>query len=411
MTHFMVGHIEIMKKSNSTSSHFYALRYWPTHVMFFMIRMIAWLPYPILFHLGNFLGWCMFHTAKHRVDIARKNIQLCFPRLNTQQQETLVANNLKSTGIGMLETAMLWFGPQRRWQHLFEIDGLEHYQAAKEQGKGGLLLSFHLTSLEVGGSLLGTQIPFAALYRKNQNQLIEHAMTQGRKRFVHPIERESTREMIRWIKDNGFVWYAADQDYGRQQSIFVPFFNIPTATITATTRFVKLTKAPVIPMTQRRDAKRKKIIITLHPPINNIGKNDIQDAEIINGFLENYLTQYPSDYLWIHRRFKTRPEEHMPSLYSKKKMRRPLTLRAYNSLLSTADSIDYKEGLPFKITTSSCIIYCLYRKHLWHHIFPPYKNFIRSLKTENLNGNQIKFQGSVRFCEEKSCDLIYLEPK
>jgi KDO2-lipid IV(A) lauroyltransferase len=374
------------------------------------MKLIARLPYPTLVRLGKAFGGLMYKLARSRTATARINIQRCFPQLSPQQQEQLVRDNLYSTGVGMLETAMLWFGPERDWAEMTEIVGLEHLQQAKQQGKGGLLLAFHLTSLEIGGCLLGKQFPIAALYRRNEHSYIESMMTQGRRRFVHPIPRENTREMVRWIKNNGFVWYAADQDYGRRQSIFVPFFNIPTATITATTRFVKLTGAPVIPMTQERIAGHK-VRVRLHPPLKDMGRDERQDALTINQFLENYLKQHPTEYLWVHRRFKTRPSESDPSFYPKKMRARPVTPLRYKDILDAAEWVEYdQQQRPYRLKQGPNIIYFIYGRNLWPgQLKRQVTRFIQSHPQDEFQGSLYKYNGLIRPCTFKACKLIYFE--
>ncbi len=352
----------------------------------------------------------MYKLARSRTETARINIKRCYPELSSEQQEQLVRQNLISTGIGMLETAMLWFGPERDWSQITEIVGLEHLEQAKQQGNGGLLLAFHLTSLEIGGCLLGKHFPIAALYRRNEHAYIETKMTDGRSRFVQPIARENTREMVRWIKKNGFVWYAADQDYGRKQSIFVPFFNIPTATITATTRFVKLTGAPVIPMTQER-IDGKKIRITLHPPLQDMGQDAEQDALTINQFLENYLTKHPAEYLWVHRRFKTRPNESDTSFYPKKMRARPVTPLRYKDIIEGAEWIENdSKNRPRRLLIGDSIIYFVYRDSTLHgSLKSKTKRLTQQHDKEVYEGFEYRFQGLVRPCSFKQCNLVYLE--
>lgn len=409
MTRLYVRDSVSTKQNNSKS--FWSPVYWPSQLFFLIMRLLAFLPYPAIHRLGILMGKAMYRLAKSRVRIAQINIKKCFPHLSEVEQENLVKQNLISTGIGMLETAMLWFGPKRNWDNRLIIEGMEHLEQAKANGKGGLLLSFHLTSLEIGGSLLGTQMELAALYRKNEKALIEHKMTKGRGQYVHPIARENTRAMVRWIKKNGFAWYAADQDYGRKQSIFVPFFNIPTATITATTRFVKLTGAPVIPMTQQRIGNGKKIKVTLHPPLENMGTDAEQDAITINRFLEHYLKQHPEDYLWIHRRFKTRPTLSSPSFYPKKKKGRQVTPNRYRDIIEAAEWIEEKDGKPYRLKEKEALIYFYYRKEtlfadkLGKHA----KAWGETLDSETIDNQIFKFQGLTRYCPSQKCDLVYLE--
>ena len=128
----------------SKPKSFWSPVYWPSQLFFLLMRLLAYLPYPAIHRLGVLMGKTMYRLAKSRVRIAQINIKKCFPKLTEDEQEQLVKNNLISTGIGMLETAMLWFGPKRNWNNRLIIEGIEHLEQAKANGKGGLLLSFHL---------------------------------------------------------------------------------------------------------------------------------------------------------------------------------------------------------------------------------------------------------------------------
>lgn len=397
-----------MAKQSDETTRPAGLRYWPTWLFFALMSLVGRLPYSWLVKLGRGFGRLMYRFAGSRTRIASINIRRCFPQLSDTEQQQLVKENLIETGIGMLETAMLWFGHNRNWQSIVEFKGLEHLEKAQQDGRGGLLLAFHLTSLEIGGSLLGTRYPIGALYRRNENPAIEFAMVKGRKRFVEPIPREATREMIKYLKSNRFVWYAADQDYGRRQSIFVPFFDIPTATITATTRFARLSKAPVIPMTQRRiDGKR--IEVTIHPPLTGIGADERQDAITINQFLEQYLAQHPADYLWVHRRFKTRPNETDPSFYPKKKKTRPVTPERYKNIMEAALWVEEIDNRPVKLQLPEELVYFFYYDDIFLAKKRRLKAFIETHKNEQFNDKQYVHKGKVRLCQHRQCYLVYLE--
>ncbi len=145
------------------------------------------------------------------------------------------------------------------------------------------------------------------MYRPHKNPVFDAAMRKGRARTVEPIARDNVRQLVKALKQKKLVWYAADQNYGVQQGVFVPFFNIPAATITATSWFAKKGNAKVIPMTHKRT--QNGLEITIHPALENFPSgDDTEDARINMAFLENYLKQNPADYMWVHRRFKTRPK-------------------------------------------------------------------------------------------------------
>jgi KDO2-lipid IV(A) lauroyltransferase len=152
------------------------------------------------------------------------------------------------------------------------------------------------------------------MYRKHDNPLFNYFMTKAREDFCEDtIARKDIKGLMRTLKQGKSVCYAPDQDYGRRASVFVPFFDIPTATITMTSKLAKATKAKVIPVSAYRTADCRGFVLKFEPPMP-IGDDDIADAHAINRWLEARIREHPDQYLWLHKRFKTRPEGE-PSLY------------------------------------------------------------------------------------------------
>ncbi len=228
--------------------------------------------------------------------------------MNTAQRQKLLIQIFENTGMGLMELAWCWYAPIEKLKSACIINGHQHIQDAIAADKGVLLLSFHFTSLELGGTLVATKIKdVVAMYRPHKNPVFDAAMFQGRSRILEPVARDNVRKIVKSMKQKKIVWYAADQNYGVQQGVFVPFFGIPAATITATSWFAKKGNARVIPMTHKRT--ENGLEITIHPPLENFPSgDDKEDARVNMAFLENYLKQYPADYMWVHRRFKTRPK-------------------------------------------------------------------------------------------------------
>lgn len=295
------------------------LRNWPVALQLLFMRTVALLPLRAIRWLGAGLGTLLWPLARERRQITLRNLELCFPTLSAEQRVALAKQNFRNTAIGFLETAKVWFTATTALGKHVEVEGLAHLQRAAANGKGVLVLGFHLTDLELGGAALAPFCKLAAMYRPHANPLFEQAMRSGRERHFPLIPRDDVRAMLRWLKSGGCVWYAADQDYGAQHSVFAPFFGIPAATITATSRFAKLSGATVLPFTHVRTARGIKLI--LHPPLTSIPSGDeAADAATANAFLEQWLREHPADYLWLHRRFKTRPPG-LESLYPKRKPR------------------------------------------------------------------------------------------
>jgi KDO2-lipid IV(A) lauroyltransferase len=162
------------------------------------------------------------------------------------------------------------------------------------------------------------------MYREHKNPLFDFVQRRGRERHnrdASAIEREDVRAMLKVLRAGRAIWYAPDQDYGRKQSLFVPLFGVQAATVTATTKFARLGRARVIPFTQERLADGSGYRLVIHPPLQDFpGESEEADCLRINQWIEEAVSAVPEQYLWAHRRFKTRPVGE-PSLYKKRKTR------------------------------------------------------------------------------------------
>lgn len=306
-------------------AYFLHPRFWPLWLGLGLLWLLVQLPYPLLLQLGRGLGALMFRFAGSRRYIARRNLELCFPELSQAQRERLLRENFASTGIAFFEMAMSWWWPQARLQRLAKIEGLEHLQQAQAAGQGVILMALHFTTLEIGAALLGQRHTIDGMYREHKNLLFDYVQRRGRERHnrdATAIEREDVRAMLKVLRAGRAIWYAPDQDYGRKQSLFVPLFGIQAATVTATTKFARLGRAKVVPFTQERLADGSGYRLVIHPPLEDFpGESEEADCLRINQWVEEAVSALPEQYLWAHRRFKTRPDGE-PGLYKKKKKRK-----------------------------------------------------------------------------------------
>lgn len=302
-------------------------RFWLLWLGLALLWLVAQLPYRVLLLLGRGLGALMYRVARSRRQIARRNLQLCFPELNDKQRERLLRENFASTGIAFFEMAMSWWWRKDRLQKLAHVEGLEHLQQAQAEGQGVILMALHFTTLEIGAALLSQRHTIDGMYREHKNAVFDFVQRRGRERHnldASAIEREDVRAMLKVLRAGRAIWYAPDQDYGRKQSLFVPWFGINAATVTATTKFARLGKARVVPYTQTRLADGSGYRLIIHPPLTDFpGESEEADCRRINEWVEDAVRQHPEQYLWAHRRFKTRPEGE-PSLY-RKLPKKPIT--------------------------------------------------------------------------------------
>jgi KDO2-lipid IV(A) lauroyltransferase len=288
-------------------------RYRMRHASVWIAAGLLWcvsrLPFAWQLAIGRLLGRAMLVLARERRRIARTNLALCFPELSGEEHRQLLKAHFASLGIALVETALSWWAPDSRLRPLARLTGLEHLEAALRQGRGVILLSAHFTTLEIGGRLLALHAPFHVLYRDHRNPVIETLQRRARRRrFEKPIPRGDLRGMLASLKQNRPVWYAPDQDFGRDNAVFVPFFGTPAATLTATSRLARASGAPVVPFFPCRLPGARGYELTLLPALEDFPGADIaEDTRRLMALIEERVRQQPDQYLWVHRRFKTRP--------------------------------------------------------------------------------------------------------
>ncbi len=302
-------------------------RYWPVWLGLGVLWLVVRLPYRVLLALGRLLGKGMLLGMPERRRIAEVNLQLCFPQWSEGRRRQVLRDNFESNGIGLFETAMAWWWPRDRLARLARVDGLEHLQQAAAAGQGVVLTSLHFTTLELGAALLGQQVTIDGMYREHRNPVFDLVQRRGRERHnadARAIERDDVRAMFKSLRAGRAIWYAPDQDYGRKASVFVPFFGVPAATVTATSSFARLGKARVVPFTQTRLPGAQGYQLTVHPPLQGFPSGDeAADAVRINQWAEQAILAQPEQYMWVHRRFKTRPDgEERPYARRRKRKRR-----------------------------------------------------------------------------------------
>jgi len=274
------------------------------------------MPYPALLFFGSKLGTASRPFLKRRESIARRNLELCFPDQNPQEHEKLIAENFKSLGMGLLETGMAWFWPDERVRKWFDVEGLDNLKQAQAKNRGVIVVGVHFMSLELGGRVMGLCQPMMATYRPHNNALMEWVQTRGRMRSNKAmISRNNLRGLVGALKKGEAVWFAPDQDYGRKGSSFAPFFAVNNvATTNGTFVISRLSKAAMLTVTMVRKTDKSGYRLYITPEMHNYPDEEQAAAAYINNVIEKEIMRAPEQYLWVHRRFKTRPPGE-PSLY------------------------------------------------------------------------------------------------
>ena len=286
-------------------------RYWPLWLGLGLLWLIAQLPYRAQLTIGAALGKVLFIIAPRRRHIARTNLGLCFPELTPQQREHILRDHFATLGMSVIETAMSWWMPADRLRALVKASGADYVIEQCQQQRGVIMLGGHYTTLEISGAFvaLATNVRFNVVYRPHENALIEWMYQRYRHRHAtRAFTRDDMKGMVRALRKNEVVWFASDQNFGLKNSVFSPFFGVPAATNTATSRIARMTGAAVVPLLSRRLPGAAGYELTFLPALEDFPSEDVQrDTDRINLTIEHHVRRAPEQYLWIHRRFKDRP--------------------------------------------------------------------------------------------------------
>jgi Kdo2-lipid IVA lauroyltransferase/acyltransferase len=281
-------------------------RYWPTWIAIGVLRALEPLPYRLLMWLGRRIGDVAVRLPLPFVRIARRNLELCLPERSPEERARLLVEHFRSLGMGIFETAISWWSSDARFGRLTRLEGDENLQAALARGRGAILLSAHFTTLEIGARVLCVHMPTNIMYRPTANAVLERFLMRNRsEQAKRAIKRDDVRTLITALKSNEPVWYAPDQAYRKKGAEMVPFFNIPAATNTATSRLAKMTGAAVLPYFAERLPNARGYRMIIQPMLENFPTdNAAEDARRFNELIEAQVRRVPDQYLWIHRRFK-----------------------------------------------------------------------------------------------------------
>lgn len=301
-------------------------KHWPAWIAIFLLRCLALLPLDFLLLLGKAIGHLLAKVPNERQLICRANIELCFSELTPAARDKLIIDTITSSVLGLLETAYSWWANDNELQTRVDYEGLELIAAAQQQGRGVLLIGSHFTTLDLAGRMLRLKVDVDSSYQKQNNPVFDHCILQYRlKRFTNMVEKTEMRRLIRIIKSGRVMWYAADQDFGRKHSVFAPFFGIPAATINTLGSLLKLTGAKPLYFSHyriHRDGKTRYLMRITDPFGEQLGSDDVANATLLNQVIADAIRIAPEQYMWVHRRFKTRPHPDDPKPYPQRKKKR-----------------------------------------------------------------------------------------
>jgi len=288
-------------------------RHWPTWLGIGAMALLARLPWPLQRGLGRALGALLRVALPGRRRIAQRNLELCFPELDAQARAGLLRAHFAALGIGLFEFARAWWGsiaPMRR--HLV-VEGLEHMEAARANGRGVIVVSGHFTTLEICGRLMCDHVPLAGMYRPHAEPAMEWAVKHGRLRYAAAMfTKQELRPAVKHLKQGGLLWYAPDQDPSRGESVYVPFFGRPANSLSSTHQLARLSGAAVVAFQHLRRPDGG-YTLRIVPSLGGIPTQDATaDTARVMAAIEDMARAAPDQYLWIHRRFKRQPDGTSP---------------------------------------------------------------------------------------------------
>jgi KDO2-lipid IV(A) lauroyltransferase len=273
--------------------------------------LIHCLPQAMQWRLGRGLGQLLFRLAGSRRKVVLRNLAACFPELALEARTALARRHFAALGQALLDFGNLWWSDETTLRRRHILQGREQFDALLAAGRPVIVLGFHCVGLEAAGVRLAMDYKMTAFYTRQSNPAMDERLRQARNRFIAPNllkKDEGGRALVRSIKSGAPVYYLPDMDYGPRDSIFVPFFGVPAATITGLSRLARLAGAAVLPCVTRQLPAGAGYETTLGEPWPDFPSgDDAADARRLNAWLESVVLTMPEQYYWVHKRFKTRP--------------------------------------------------------------------------------------------------------
>ncbi len=293
-------------------------KYWLLWLWFAFLWLVTRLPYGVVKRVGGGLGCCLFYLLPKRRSIALQNLSLCFPDWSDARRWQVARAHFAGAGLTLFESGLVWWSRRSRFEGFFTLEGGEVLEQLA--GRPVLFFGLHNTCVEMVYAYLSLQRPVNVLFRVNNNALWEYMATRSRERYqARLIPRKQVPEFIERLSRGEAGLLAADQDLGRKRSLFVPFFGVPTATVPSVHQFARQTGAAVVFAEAYRGGANGYVLRLHH--LKGFPTEDAEaDTGRMNAEIERSVQQHPEQYLWVHKRFKTRPEGAAP-IYPPKRRR------------------------------------------------------------------------------------------
>ncbi|MDR2001258.1 MAG: lipid A biosynthesis acyltransferase [Zoogloeaceae bacterium] len=281
-----------------------------TYLTLGFLWLLHWLPLPVLAAIGRGLGRLFFWLATPRRRVVRINLRLCFPDLTEAERERLVRAHFAAVTRSLLERGILWFASEARIRRLVRFKNQERFDALA--GQPVILLVPHFVGLDWGGARIAMHYNVVSMYARQKNPVLDKWLLHGRTRFGDQqllSRQDGVRGIVKALKTHRPFYYLPDMDYGPRDSIFVPFFGVPAATISGLPRLAALGRATVLPVITRALPDGAGYEVEFGEPWTDYPSGDLEaDTRRMNAEIERWVLTMPEQYYWVHKRFKTRPK-------------------------------------------------------------------------------------------------------
>jgi Kdo2-lipid IVA lauroyltransferase/acyltransferase len=269
---------------------------------------MRWLPLSSVRTISRMLGRLLYRFGRKRVTLI--NLGKCFPEKNPDEREAIGLGVFQNLAGATLDLGRLWYAPvDEAISHVKLID--KHHMDEWRGKVPVIVLAPHFVGLDIGGARFSAEYPEAfSMYSEQKSKVFDAALRRARLRFGNPLlvtRQQGLRPVLKALKEKKPFYYLPDMDFGAKDAVFVDFFGVKTATVTALSRLCQITGAKVVPLiTRQTDAGYEA---RFYPAWENYPTDDAEaDARRMNAFLEERVREMPDQYFWVHKRFKTRPE-------------------------------------------------------------------------------------------------------
>lgn len=274
----------------------------------FLLWVMRWLPQSWVAALGNGLGVLLFHWGRRRVTLT--NLAQCLPHKSEAERLAIGRGVFRNLARATLELGHLWYAPVNAAMRRGTL--VDRHYLDEWRGKVPvILLAPHFVGLDFGGAKVSHEYPeIFSMYSTQKSKVFDRALRRARQRWNNAelvTRQQGLRPVLKALKANKLFYYLPDMDFGAKDAVFVDFFGVKTATVTAMSRLCKITGAKVVPLITRMTATGYES--RFYPAWDNFPTDDpAADARRMNAFIESRILEMPDQYFWVHKRFKTRPE-------------------------------------------------------------------------------------------------------